>query len=167
MPQTLETAPVLDDAAEQRHAGAERHEELHARAVLRNLTEDVHSDHLDAVIALLRDFTGVLPARRAVYLLSVGDPAARMLVAEQFPELVYEVEGRRGEHGLGTVVHTWTCSGTGAFARYAQGPDGCTVTEYGGLLRRHIWDDLVGLFTAFDMTRPPRTDNDAAGPALP
>jgi hypothetical protein len=155
---TLAEAPAISELAEM-------HEEQHARAVLRNLIEDVRRDQLDVVIALLRDFNGALPERRAIYLPSVSDPAARMLVAEQFPELAYEVEGERGEHGLGTVVHTWTCTATGAFVRYAQGPEGCTVIEYGGVLRRFLWDDLVGLFTAFDMTRPPRTDTEETSAA--
>lgn len=127
-------------------------EEQQARATLRNLTEDAPAEQLDTLIALLKDFVGTLPARRAVYLRSIGDPAARMLIAEQFPELTYTVEGSRGETGNGTIVHTWTCA-TGAFAHYSQGPEGCTVTESGGVLRRHLWDDLVGLYTSFEMTR--------------
>jgi hypothetical protein len=132
-------------------------EERHARAQLRNLIEDVPADKVDAVIAMLRDFAGELPERRAVALRAVSDPAARMLIAEEYPELAYEVEGSRGANGKGTVTHTWTCTGTGASVIYRQGPEGCTVVENGGLLGRHLWDDLVGTFTAYDMTRPPKT----------
>ncbi|WP_394622299.1 hypothetical protein JNUCC0626_50045 (plasmid) [Lentzea sp. JNUCC 0626] len=132
-------------------------EERHARAQLRNLIEDVPADKVDAVIAMLRDFAGELPERRAVALRGVSDPDARMLIAEEYPELAYEVEGSRGANGKGTVTHTWTCTGTGAFVIYRQGPEGCTVVENGGLLGRHLWDDLVGTFTAYDMTRPPKT----------
>lgn len=133
-------------------------DERHARAHMRNLIEDVPASKVDAVIAMLRDFTGELPERRAVALRSVGDPSARMLIAEEFPELTYKVEGSRGADGTGTITHTWTCTGTGAYVIYRQGPAGCTVVENGGWLGRHLWDDLVGTITAYDMNRPPKAD---------
>lgn len=143
------TAPEDLDAVIER-------EERHARAQLRNLIEDVPADKVDAVIALLREFAGEQPARRAVALRSLDDPAVRMLIAEEYPELTYQVEGSRGADGSGTVTHTWTC-GTGAYVIYRQGPAGCTVVENGGWLGRHLWDDLVGTITAYEMNLPQKS----------
>jgi hypothetical protein len=135
--------------------------ERHTRALARRLVDNVAADQLDAVIALLQERTGQLPPRRAVSLCSVTDAATRLLIAESFPELSYQMIGDRGENGQGTVLHTWTCQVTGAFVQYSQGPDGCTVVENNGALGRHLWDDLVGLFTSYEMAGRPATDYDA------